>query len=347
METQNPAGTADGVGRQEPVGNGRPVGPVRDDYGTAGASANAPADAPADATTSAPPGEGGTTEAGGGGSPLRTDARRNLQHVLDAARDVFGEQGYDAPVEEVARRAQVGVGTVYRRFPNKEALVRYITEQETRRLAERALAELSDSAEPWQALERLVRYAVAARSGKLLPELFAAGSAPIGGNAPIGGSAPVGGKAPIVGSTPVVGSELPRGVRPVGAPHPGSAPVGPVGGVPGAVRPDEAGPDRVPQPRSAPESGTEHPPPEVDTAPAGRSVAADPIGDTTTELLGLLAHLVERARLAQQLRADATVADVLLVIATAPPPLADPNRRAMVAERLLDILLQGLRPARR
>jgi AcrR family transcriptional regulator len=49
---------------------------------------------------------------------LRVDARRNLESVLRAAREVFGELGYDAPMEEVARRAGVGVGTVYRRFPS-------------------------------------------------------------------------------------------------------------------------------------------------------------------------------------------------------------------------------------
>ena len=55
--------------------------------------------------------------------PLRADARRNREKVLKAARAVFAEQGRDAQMDDVARRAGVGVGTVYRHFPTKEALI--------------------------------------------------------------------------------------------------------------------------------------------------------------------------------------------------------------------------------
>jgi AcrR family transcriptional regulator len=55
--------------------------------------------------------------------PLRADARRNRERVIAAARDVFGEHGRDAQMDDVARRAGVGVGTVYRHFPTKEALI--------------------------------------------------------------------------------------------------------------------------------------------------------------------------------------------------------------------------------
>src|SRR3954447_14682128 len=58
--------------------------------------------------------------------PLRADAARNRTRVLDAARTAFAEQGLDVGVEEIARRAGVGKGTLYRRFPTKEALVRAI-----------------------------------------------------------------------------------------------------------------------------------------------------------------------------------------------------------------------------
>ena len=75
-------------------------------------------------------------------TPLRVDAQRNLEHVLRAAREVFGELGYGAPMEDVARRARVGVGTVYRRFPSKDVLVRRIAEEETSRLTEQARAAL-------------------------------------------------------------------------------------------------------------------------------------------------------------------------------------------------------------
>ena len=55
--------------------------------------------------------------------PLRADARRNRERVLMAARTVFAEHGREAQMDDVARRAGVGVGTVYRHFPTKEALV--------------------------------------------------------------------------------------------------------------------------------------------------------------------------------------------------------------------------------
>jgi AcrR family transcriptional regulator len=54
--------------------------------------------------------------------PLRADARRNRQRILDAARDAFAEAGRGVPLDEIATRAGVGPGTVYRHFPTKEAL---------------------------------------------------------------------------------------------------------------------------------------------------------------------------------------------------------------------------------
>ena len=58
----------------------------------------------------------------GSGRPLRADARRNRERILKAARAVFADQGIDAQIDDVAKRAKVGVGTVYRHFPTKEAL---------------------------------------------------------------------------------------------------------------------------------------------------------------------------------------------------------------------------------
>jgi AcrR family transcriptional regulator len=60
------------------------------------------------------------------GRPLRADAARNRALILDAARVAFADGGLDVGVEEIARRAGVGKGTLYRRFPTKEALVRAI-----------------------------------------------------------------------------------------------------------------------------------------------------------------------------------------------------------------------------
>ncbi len=57
---------------------------------------------------------------------LRADARRNQQQVLDAARELFIERGLDCPLEEVARRAGVGIGTLYRRFGDRDALIKAV-----------------------------------------------------------------------------------------------------------------------------------------------------------------------------------------------------------------------------
>lgn len=122
------------------------------------------------------PGGGGVGAAAGHGradgsrtAPLRVDAQRNLEHVLRAAREVFGELGYGAPMEDVARRARVGVGTVYRRFPSKDVLVRRIAEEETARLTDQARAALGQEDEPWSALARFLRTSVASGAGRLLP----------------------------------------------------------------------------------------------------------------------------------------------------------------------------------
>ncbi|WP_263168448.1 TetR/AcrR family transcriptional regulator [Streptomyces sp. SCSIO ZS0520] len=111
----------------------------------------------------------GRRPADGRTTPLRVDAQRNLEHVLRAAREVFGELGYGAPMEDVARRARVGVGTVYRRFPSKDVLVRRIAAEETSRLTEQARAALGQEDEPWSALSRFLRTSVASGAGRLLP----------------------------------------------------------------------------------------------------------------------------------------------------------------------------------
>jgi AcrR family transcriptional regulator len=55
--------------------------------------------------------------------PLRADARRNREKIVNAAREIVAEQGEAAQIDDVARKAGVGVGTVYRHFPNKDALM--------------------------------------------------------------------------------------------------------------------------------------------------------------------------------------------------------------------------------
>lgn len=85
--------------------------------------------------------------------PLRRDAERNRHLVLAAAGEVFAEQGLDASMEAVARRAGVGVGTVYRRFPDRDALIDALFQErmlEMVAVVEDALKE----PDPWRGLER-------------------------------------------------------------------------------------------------------------------------------------------------------------------------------------------------
>ncbi|MCT9933071.1 TetR/AcrR family transcriptional regulator [Planotetraspora sp. A-T 1434] len=76
--------------------------------------------------------------------PLRADARRNRAKILEAAEAVFAGQGLSASTEDVAKEAGVGVGTVFRHFPTKEALIQAVFLGRVRRLAEKA-ASLSES----------------------------------------------------------------------------------------------------------------------------------------------------------------------------------------------------------
>ena len=83
--------------------------------------------------------------------PLRADARRNRAKVLEAAEQVFASEGLAVPIDAVARRAGVGVGTVYRHFPTKEALFEAIVVDRLGSLVERA-EELSTAADPGAAM---------------------------------------------------------------------------------------------------------------------------------------------------------------------------------------------------
>ncbi|WP_431788347.1 helix-turn-helix transcriptional regulator [Streptomyces sp. G9] len=251
-------------------------------------------------SAAAGPGPSGATTTGAGGAPrsapLRVDAQRNLEHVLRAAREVFGELGYGAPMEDVARRARVGVGTVYRRFPSKDVLVRRIAEEETARLTEQARTALGQEEKPWSALSRFLRTSVASGAGRLLP--------------------------PQVLRVGVDGEEQP--------------------GVPAASAPESVDETRVPQQRQGVV--------QDDLRVAGRRSAGtgdglDGLGEETgaVELLEVVGRLVDRARESGELRRDVTVADVLLVIATAAPSLPDAAQQAAASARLLDILLEGLR----
>jgi AcrR family transcriptional regulator len=87
--------------------------------------------------------------------PLRADARRNHVRILRAARAVFSDQGRDAQIDDVARRAKVGVGTVYRHFPTKEALLEALAEEQFERITCWA-REALEGKDPWKAFEALI-----------------------------------------------------------------------------------------------------------------------------------------------------------------------------------------------
>lgn len=92
--------------------------------------------------------------------PKRADARRNYEKVLDAARQAFAEGGESTALEEIARRAGVGIGTLYRHFPNRQALLEAVYVEEVEEMC-RSAAEL-DGSDPWEALnvwfERFIAY---------------------------------------------------------------------------------------------------------------------------------------------------------------------------------------------
>lgn len=89
--------------------------------------------------------------------PRRADARRNRERILESARAVFAEYGADAQIDDVARQAGVGVGTVYRHFETKEALLVELLREKFRLFAARAREALEQHGEPFAVLEDLLR----------------------------------------------------------------------------------------------------------------------------------------------------------------------------------------------
>ena len=85
--------------------------------------------------------------------PLRADARRNRERVLTAAAVVFSEHGHEAQMDDVASRAGVGVGTVYRHFPTKEALMEALAVDRFEKVLAAGQAALERD-DPWEALDR-------------------------------------------------------------------------------------------------------------------------------------------------------------------------------------------------
>jgi AcrR family transcriptional regulator len=91
-------------------------------------------------------------------APLRADARRNRARILEVAREVFASEGLAVPIDTVAARAGIGVGTVYRHFPTKEALFVAIVLDRVQALADeaRAALEADDPGEAFYGFLRLM-----------------------------------------------------------------------------------------------------------------------------------------------------------------------------------------------
>jgi AcrR family transcriptional regulator len=91
---------------------------------------------------------------------LRADARRNRDQILAAAKSIFAVAGAEVPMEEIARAAGVGVGTLYRRFPDRDALVRAVAMDNFERVLIDARRIAAEETSPWTGLERLLRQSV-------------------------------------------------------------------------------------------------------------------------------------------------------------------------------------------
>jgi AcrR family transcriptional regulator len=104
--------------------------------------------------------------------PLRADARHNRGRLLDAARDVFVELGPRAPLDEVARRAGTGIGTLYRHFPDRQALQRAVVLDALQRTADEARAALGEERDPFRALVRYMHRVLDIRVAAVIPALF-------------------------------------------------------------------------------------------------------------------------------------------------------------------------------
>ncbi|EOD64258.1 TetR/AcrR family transcriptional regulator [Amycolatopsis vancoresmycina] len=84
--------------------------------------------------------------------PMRADARRNYERIVATARELFTTHGADVPLDDIAKKAGVGAGTLYRHFPTREKLFEAVYREEITVLADRAIV-LHGELPPWDALE--------------------------------------------------------------------------------------------------------------------------------------------------------------------------------------------------
>ena len=89
------------------------------------------------------------------GRPLRRDAERNRLRILEAATELFTTRGLDVSLDDIARHAGVGVGTIYRRYPDKQELIRALFEDRINEFV-RVLSDAADIEDPWVALQTVI-----------------------------------------------------------------------------------------------------------------------------------------------------------------------------------------------
>lgn len=118
---------------------------------------------------------------------LRADAARNRLRVLDAARAAFAEHGREAQMDDIARRAGVGVGTVYRHFPTKESLALALVEERFKAIIAFMRDELLPDPDPWRAIERSFEFCATTQEAD---RGYADVVASIAGGSPTVGGAP-------------------------------------------------------------------------------------------------------------------------------------------------------------
>lgn len=104
-------------------------------------------------------------------SRLRVDAQRNRERILAAAREVFVTHGPEAPLDSIARRAGVGIATVYRRFPDRDSLVHGVAMDTLTRVLEAIQTAVAEEQTAYEALRRFMHTALEIKVGSVMPAL--------------------------------------------------------------------------------------------------------------------------------------------------------------------------------
>jgi AcrR family transcriptional regulator len=102
---------------------------------------------------------------------LRADARRNREQIIEAARALFAQVGPDVPMDEIARVAGVGIGTLYRRFPDRDELIKAVSLDNVTRLAEISRRAEASDPDPATALITILSSALESRLGTTIASL--------------------------------------------------------------------------------------------------------------------------------------------------------------------------------